>query len=95
MGLVNYLINFIKIFIRQMALDLLQHRVCYLYLNKKRKMKVENLWKNHGYLRFCRRSIDDGELTSPYEDGDNAYSYVICPHCVAKNIIDGYGEDDD
>ena len=44
---------------------------------------------------FCGRSIDDGELTLPWEDGDNAYAYVICPHCGTKNIIDGYGDDND
>ena len=43
----------------------------------------------------CGRSIIGGELTLPWEDGDNSYAYVKCPHCGYENIQDGFGEDDD
>lgn len=43
----------------------------------------------------CGRPLDNGELTLPWENGDNPYAYVTCPYCGAKNTQDGYGEDDD
>ncbi len=43
----------------------------------------------------CGRSLAGGVLTLPWEDGDNEYAYVTCPHCGEENIQDGYGEDDD
>lgn len=43
----------------------------------------------------CGKSLRGGELTLPWEDGDNAYAYVTCPHCHAENTQYGYGEDDD
>ena len=43
----------------------------------------------------CGRSLRGGELTLPWEDGDNAYAYVTCPHCGAENTQYWYGEDDD
>ena len=39
------------------------------------------------YCENCHSSLDRGELTLPWEDGDNKYAYVTCPHC-------GYTEDD-
>ena len=36
-----------------------------------------------------------GEITLPWEDGDNPYAYVRCRHCGYENIVDGFGEDDD
>ena len=33
----------------------------------------------------CGRSLRGGELTLPWEDGDNAYAYVTCPHCGPMN----------
>ena len=43
----------------------------------------------------CGKSLRGGELTLPWEDGDNAYAYVTCPHCHAENTQYGYGEDVD
>ena len=43
----------------------------------------------------CGLPLDGGDLTLPWEDGDNAEAYIICPHCGRKNIVYGYGEDDD
>ena len=42
----------------------------------------------------CGQSLEGGELTLPWEDGDNASAYVKCPHCGAKNYVSGFGEDD-
>ena len=44
---------------------------------------------------FCGRSLEGGELTLPWEDGDNPNAYVTCPHCRGENIRYGFGEDDD
>ena len=43
----------------------------------------------------CGQSLDSGELTLPWEDGDNPHAYVTCPHCRYENIVYGFGEDDD
>ena len=43
----------------------------------------------------CGRPLAGGVLTLPWEDGDNEYAYVTCPHCGAENTQYGYGEDDD
>ena len=42
----------------------------------------------------CGRSLDGGELTLPWEDGDNEEAYVECPYCHHRNIVYGFGEDD-
>ena len=42
----------------------------------------------------CGQSLAGGELTAPWEDGDNPSTYVKCPHCGAINYLDGFGEDD-
>lgn len=42
----------------------------------------------------CQQSLDGGEVTLPWEDGDNEDAYVICPHCRCKNILYGFGDDD-
>ena len=34
----------------------------------------------------CGWSLDNGEYVAPWEDDDNLYGYVICPHCKHKNI---------
>ena len=47
-----------------------------------------------GRCECCQQSLNGGSLTLPWEDGNNAYAYVRCPHCGHKNIRDGYGEDD-
>ena len=44
---------------------------------------------------ICGQSLQWGELTLPWEDGDNKYAYVRCPYCGYENIKYGYGEDDD
>ncbi|MBQ6441497.1 MAG: hypothetical protein IJJ13_02755 [Lachnospiraceae bacterium] len=40
----------------------------------------------------CQGSLQGGEYVSPWEDGDNAHGYVICPHCGCKNT--DYSDDD-
>lgn len=40
----------------------------------------------------CGWSLDNGEYVAPWEDDDNLYGYVICPHCKHKNI--DYSDDD-
>ena len=42
----------------------------------------------------CQHSLAGDELTLPWEDGDNNYAYVRCPHCGYANIRYGFGEDD-
>jgi DNA-directed RNA polymerase subunit RPC12/RpoP len=42
----------------------------------------------------CGQSLSGGDLTLPWEDGDNAEAYVRCKYCGHKNIKYGYGEDD-
>lgn len=42
----------------------------------------------------CGQSLAGASLTLPWEDGDNPYAYVTCPHCGYENIKYGYGEDD-
>lgn len=36
----------------------------------------------------CGWSLDGAPYYAPWEDGDNPYEYVICPHCNAKNNLD-------
>ena len=43
----------------------------------------------------CGKPLSGGELTLPWEDGNNSDAYVKCPHCGYKNIQYGFGEDDD
>ena len=43
----------------------------------------------------CGWPLDGGDLTLPWEDGDNPNAYIICPHCGTENEVYGYGEDDD
>jgi hypothetical protein len=43
----------------------------------------------------CQQSLSGGDLTHPWEDGNNSNAYVICPHCRTKNILYGFGGDDD
>ena len=59
------------------------------------KKTVKEETKVHDTCENCGRSLDGGELTLPWEDGDNPTAYVICPHCRYKNIQYGYGEDED
>ena len=33
----------------------------------------------------CGMSLSGGDLTLPWEDGDNPNAYIICPHCRTKN----------
>jgi len=41
---------------------------------------------NDGTCANCGQSISRGSLTAPWEDGDNSYAYVRCPHCGCENI---------
>ena len=43
----------------------------------------------------CGLLLDGGILTLPWEDGDNCYAYVTCPHCGYENYMFGFGEDED
>ena len=43
----------------------------------------------------CGRSLDNGILVLPWEDGNNPTAYVICSHCRHKNTVYGYGENND
>lgn len=47
------------------------------------------------YCETCHCSLEGGDLTLPWEDGDNRYAYVTCPHCGWNSVQYGYGEDDD
>ena len=47
------------------------------------------------YCENCHLSLENAELTLPWEDGDNRYAYVTCLHCGWKTIQYGYGEDDE
>jgi len=42
----------------------------------------------------CQNSLAGGRLVVPWEEGNNSYGYIVCPHCRHKNIVDGLGEDD-
>ena len=42
----------------------------------------------------CGRDLE-GELTLPWEDGNNPEAYVRCKYCGYENTVYGYGEDDD
>lgn len=42
----------------------------------------------------CGMSLDGGVLFLPWEDDDNEYAFIICPHCGEHNEQYGYGEDD-
>lgn len=44
---------------------------------------------------FDRYLFNSPVFTLPWEDGDNPYAYVTCPHCGHDNTVYGYGEDDD
>lgn len=40
---------------------------------------------NAGECINCGYSLQGGSYTLPWEDGNNEYGYVICPHCRCKN----------
>ena len=35
----------------------------------------------------CGRSLDNGILVLPWENGNNPTAYVICSHCRHKNTV--------
>ena len=35
---------------------------------------------------FCGEPLSGGEHTGPWEDGDNVYGYIKCPHCGEINF---------
>lgn len=51
--------------------------------------------RNDRPCSMCGSSLSGGELTLPWEDGNNAHAYVRCPTCGYNNIRYGFGEDDD
>lgn len=54
------------------------------------------MWRtNMNTCENCQRPLRGGDLTLPWEDGNNPDAYVTCPHCGYKNIKYGFGEDDD
>jgi DNA-directed RNA polymerase subunit RPC12/RpoP len=59
------------------------------------KIKSRGDWIMEKECINCQQSLSGGELTDRWEDGDNEYAYVKCPHCGFKNILYDYGGDDD
>ena len=47
-----------------------------------------------GECENCQGSLAGGDVTLPWEDGNNAYAYVVCRHCGHENTEYGFGEDD-
>ena len=41
---------------------------------------------NSGECENCGLSLNGGDYHAPWEDGDNEYGYVECPHCSHKNV---------
>lgn len=41
----------------------------------------------------CGWPLDGGDYMMPWEDGDNPYAIIRCPHCGCENPI--YEDDDD
>ena len=41
----------------------------------------------------CQKSLENGDFTAPWEDGDNSHAYVKCCNCGSENILEGYGEE--
>lgn len=35
----------------------------------------------------CQQDLSGSEMTSAWEDGDNADAYVSCRHCGAHNLV--------
>lgn len=48
-----------------------------------------------GECEACQESLSGGDSYMPYEDGNNAHAYIICPHCQHENVRYGMGGDDD
>ena len=42
---------------------------------------------------YCGLSLSGGDYTGAREDGNNAYPYVICPHCRHKKILWQFGDE--
>jgi hypothetical protein len=40
----------------------------------------------------CQESLAGSELTLPWENGDNSYSYVACRRCRLQKVVYGFGE---
>ena len=43
----------------------------------------------------CQRDMSGSDMTPAWADGDNPSAYAICRHCRHKNILWGFGGDDD
>lgn len=50
-------------------------------------MSNDSIQERGPYCINCTRSLRGGEYTDAWEDGNNEYAYVICPHCRCKNEI--------
>lgn len=44
--------------------------------------------------QWCQSALAGGTSYLPYEDGSNAYAYIVCPSCKQENTQYGFGEDD-
>lgn len=50
---------------------------------------------DYGTCECCGQSLERASFTLPWEDGNNPFAFVTCPHCGHKEIKYGFGEDDD
>lgn len=41
-----------------------------------------------GTCEYCGESLDGGEYTLPWENGNNRNGYTRCPHCGRANFDD-------
>jgi len=40
----------------------------------------------------CRQTLENGELTTTWNDGDNSHVFIKCLNCGSKNILEGCRE---
>ncbi|MBO3091673.1 Sec23/Sec24 zinc finger-containing protein [Schleiferilactobacillus harbinensis] len=48
-----------------------------------------------GSCENCGQSLAGGSHYLPWEDGSNEHAYIVCPYCGTKNVVYGFGGDDD
>lgn len=77
------------------VLHTLSMRGVYSYLALYKEPLYEERGTEMDNCVSCGWPLEGGDLTLPWEDGDNEFAYIICPHCGAENTVYGYGEDDD
>ena len=44
-----------------------------------------NCNSNHRTCVVCQQSLEGGEYTAPWENGNNPDGYTKCPHCGSIN----------